>query len=147
MSRQYPEQISNPTIESPLRQWREYGGLHRMEGSRCKKCGKVFYPHRFVCNSCHSLDMETYRFSGRGRIINYTVNIYPSILEMGFKEHAGKIMCLVKLDEGPVVLGELIETESVSENLKNARVSAVLRKLPRSANTTWKYGYKFVLEK
>lgn len=91
--------------------------------------------------------METYRFSGRGRIINYTVNIYPSILEMGFKEHAGKIMCLVKLDEGPVVLGELIETESVSENLKNARVSAVLRKLPRSANTTWKYGYKFVLEK
>lgn len=38
------EQIANPIIESTLKDWREQGGLTRLEGSKCKNCGETFFP-------------------------------------------------------------------------------------------------------
>lgn len=54
MSNQFPEQLNNPTIESNLRQWHEFDGLHRLVGSKCLDCGRKFFPKRAVCTECHS---------------------------------------------------------------------------------------------
>lgn len=147
MSAQYPEQISNPTIESSLKQWREHGGLHRLEGSKCNECNEVYYPRRSVCPKCHSLNMKIFKFSGKGTLLNFFANDMPAIAIFGFREHSTRFMSTVKLDEGPVILGELIELNDPELLKPGVRVKTTIRKQSRSANTSWKYGYKFVLDK
>lgn len=147
MSEQYPEQISNPVIESSLKQWREHGGLHRLEGTRCSECHGVYYPRRSVCPKCHSLNVEVFRFSGKGKLLNVFPNNISIIAIFGFREHIPRFMCTVQLDEGPVILGELIELNNPESLKPGVRVHTTIRKQSRSSNTSWKYGYKFVLDK
>lgn len=147
MSAQYPEQISNPAIESSLKQWREHGGLHRLEGSKCSECNEVYYPRRSVCPKCHSLNMSVFKFSGKGTLLNFFSNNIPIISVFGFREHSPRFMSTVKLDEGPVILGELIELKHPELLKRGVRVKTTIRKQSRSSNTSWKYGYKFVLDK
>lgn len=136
------EQLSNPTIESSLKDWREQGGLLRLEGSICKKCGNLYYPRRYVCSVCFSRELNIYRFSGRGEIINFEINDLYQVSVEGFREKTRRVMAIVKLEEGVDILGEIIESD---EELirRGTPVKAVIRKLSRSANTNWKYGYKF----
>lgn len=55
-------------------------------------------------------------------------------------------MAVIRLTEGPYVLGEIIESNvRLEDSLLNKTVKMVVRKQSRSANTTWKYGYKFEL--
>lgn len=146
MSGQYSEQISNSSIESSLKQWREHGGLHRLEGSKCNVCNKVYYPRRHVCPRCHSLNMTKFKFSGKGILLNFFPNNIPMIAVFGFREHIPRFMSTVKLDEGPVILGELIELNHPELLKTGIRVRTTIRKQSRSSNTSWKYGYKFVLD-
>jgi len=147
MAGQYPEQLSNPTIESSLKQWREHGGLHRLEGTKCEDCGELYYPRRFVCPKCHSLRVIPYRYKGKGTLVNFVADDIPAAAQMGFREHSSRIMCLVRLDEGPVILGELIEISDSKVVQSGIRVKTVIRKQARSANTDWRYAYKFVIDK
>jgi uncharacterized OB-fold protein len=147
MSGQYPEQISNPTIESNLKQWREHGGLHRLEGSKCDDCNQVYYPRRSVCPKCHSLNVSVFKFSGKGTLVNFFPNNISQIAILGFREHSPRFISIVKLDEGPVIIGELIELNNPQLLQPGVRVKTTIRKQSRSANTSWKYGYKFVIDK
>lgn len=146
MANQYPEQLNNPTVESTLRQWHEYDGLHRLEGSQCKECKKLFFPKREVCTHCHSLNVKAYRFSGKGIIKNFNYQFLPPVKVMGFREQDNRVMIAVELDEGPIVISELVDYKN-TENFKiGTKVRMVIRKIARSGNTDFKYAYKFVVE-
>ncbi|WP_455810431.1 Zn-ribbon domain-containing OB-fold protein [Clostridium butyricum] len=147
MSAQYPEQISNQAIESSLRQWREHGGLHRLEGTKCNDCNNLYYPRRSVCPKCHSLNLSIFKFKGKGTILNFVKDEIPMISVFGFREHMPKVVCTVKLDEGPVILGELVDLVDIGLITKGEKVKTVIRKQSRTSNTSWRYGYKFVLDK
>lgn len=144
---QYPEQISNPTIESSLKQWREHGGLHRLEGTKCNECNELYYPRRAVCPKCHSLNVSKFKFSGKGSLVTFFEDGVSIISVFGFREHMPKFVCTVKLDEGPVILGELVDLKNPELLKKGDRVRVTIRKQSRSSNTSWKYGYKFILDK
>ena len=65
-------------------------------GSRCKSCGKHFYPTRKICVNCYSEDMEEVALGQRGKIWSYTVarQAYPgTVLSPPF------IMAYVELPE------------------------------------------------
>ncbi|MBO2726343.1 Zn-ribbon domain-containing OB-fold protein [Lactiplantibacillus plantarum] len=142
----YSEQLSNPMIESTLKDWREQGGLIRLEGSVCDSCNEFYYPPRFVCPNCHSLNLKNYKFSGTGTVVNAVTNKIPQIAIFGYREKSPRYMCIIKLCEGPFILGEVIDIKNTDINdLIGKKVNKVVRKQSRSANTTWKYGYKFKL--
>lgn len=45
-----------------------------LAGSRCRKCGKIFFPKKRVCIKCFSMDnMEELPLSRRGELYCYTV--------------------------------------------------------------------------
>ena len=44
----------------------------RVMGTRCKKCGKTFFPPRADCHSCLSSDMEWFDVSGKGKLLTYS---------------------------------------------------------------------------
>lgn len=144
MSNQYPEQLNNPTVESNLRQWHEFDGLHRLVGSMCEKCGKKFFPKRSVCANCHSLNMMDYKFSGNGILENFDFQSLPAIKLMGFREQLTRVMIIVKLSEGPSVVSELVDFKDIKKVRVGMHVHSVLRKISRSGNGDYKYAYKFV---
>jgi len=46
-----------------------------LTGSKCKSCGKIFFPKKRVCTNCLSIDnMESENLSKRGKLISYTIN-------------------------------------------------------------------------
>lgn len=145
MSNQYPEQLNSPSVESSIRQWHEFDGLHRLVGTKCLNCGKLFFPKRHVCIECHSQNVIPYRFKGRGVIRSFDFQFLPAVKVMGFREHAQRAMIVVTLDEGPSVVGELVDFRKKEDVKVNDPVEMVIRKITRSGNTDFKYAYKFIL--
>lgn len=139
------EQLSNPMIESSLKDWREQGGLTRLEGSKCLNCKNLFFPRRAVCPICHKQELIPFQFSGKGKIINIETNSLPQIAIFGYREITPRFLAIIRLDEGVDILGEVIEC-CKANSLLNQPVHMVLRKQSRSSNTSWKYGYKFKLD-
>ncbi len=41
-------------------------------GTRCKKCGQVFFPPRVDCFNCLSSDMEWFPVEGAGKLLTYS---------------------------------------------------------------------------
>lgn len=42
-------------------------------GSRCRRCGEVFFPKRETCGKCLKDDLEEIRLSRRGKLASFTV--------------------------------------------------------------------------
>jgi uncharacterized OB-fold protein len=63
--------------------------------TKCKACGKLYFPPRADCIDCLSSDVEWIPLSGRGRLITYTTaNFAPA----GFE--APYTLALAELEEG-----------------------------------------------
>lgn len=42
-------------------------------GTKCKDCGEVFHPKRYVCLNCYSENLEQIDLSKSGKIFTYTI--------------------------------------------------------------------------
>jgi len=44
----------------------------KLMGLKCKKCGTIAYPKRFLCSSCKGKDFEEYPLGDEGRVVTFT---------------------------------------------------------------------------
>ncbi|NPB01472.1 MAG: Zn-ribbon domain-containing OB-fold protein [Methanopyri archaeon] len=89
--------------------WRSIENRYRLVGTVCKNCGEKFFPPRVVCPNCRrSGEMEEYEFSGRGEVYSYSVVRVPP---EGFEDKAPYVVGIVKLEEGPLVTGMIVDCE------------------------------------
>ncbi|MFQ6071064.1 MAG: Zn-ribbon domain-containing OB-fold protein [Candidatus Aminicenantales bacterium] len=44
----------------------------KVMGTRCQKCGQVFFPPRADCYRCLSSEVEWFEVSGKGKLISYS---------------------------------------------------------------------------
>ena len=76
---------------------------NKLLGLKCNQCGAYTAPPKKVCMECASEDMEIVELNGKGEIQTFTViNVPPE----GFE--APYMVALVKLDEGPWIMGNVI---------------------------------------
>ncbi|MFH1625852.1 MAG: Zn-ribbon domain-containing OB-fold protein [Pseudomonadota bacterium] len=89
-------------------------------GLKCNKCGEFTVPPKKVCVACVSEDLEIVELAGKGEIKTYTVIRVPP---EGFE--APYIVGMVELDEGPWVMGNLIDVDpdEASMDLMGKRVT------------------------
>ncbi len=87
---------------------------------RCRSCGQAHWYPRPFCPSCHSDQVDWERASGQGSIVAFTAVLRAVPLT---------IVAYVRLDEGPVLLTNLIEFELDALRM-DARVSVVFRSAP-----------------
>jgi len=83
---------------------------HKMVGSRCKSCGKLFFPARPMCPECHGKDMEAVELSGKGKLAAYSV-IYialTAMIQAGYDRKNPSCAAVIKLDEGPSICAQLV---------------------------------------
>ncbi|MGC8969545.1 MAG: Zn-ribbon domain-containing OB-fold protein [Conexivisphaera sp.] len=128
----------------PIAYWRSKHNYYSMVGSVCRSCGSAFYPPVRMCPKCGSRELEPAPMPQGGRILSYTRTI-----EVGtsFRRYRPLTFGLVELDNGAVVLGQLVDF-SEDELKPGARVRAVIRKLREDGTDgIIYYGLKFAPER
>jgi len=80
----------------------------KLLGLKCRECGTVNVPPKMVCGKCTSQDMEVVELSGRGTIQTFTT-VY--VAAEGREAEAPYTIVMVELDEGPWIMGNLIDID------------------------------------
>lgn len=94
-------------MSSP-RYWREIPQRYRMEAGKCKKCGKIFFPPRVICDSCKSREFEKINLQKEGKLLTYTIiRVAPT----EFTDHAPYAMGIVELNEGVKILTQIADCD------------------------------------
>ncbi len=122
------------------RSWRIRYQRYRLEGTRCKDCGAIHYPPRLICDKCHSRNLEPFPLSGKGEVISYAVLLRGPT---GFDVFTPYIYAMVRLEEGPIVEGQLtdVDPEEVEIGMKVEMVTRKLMEYGKDGLII--YGYKF----
>jgi uncharacterized OB-fold protein len=96
-------------------------------GLECRQCGKLIVPPSAFCVDCGHKKLTKYSFITRGVIRTFTVIRVPP---QGFT--APFVVALVELEEGPWIMGNLIDinTEEASLDLIGKKVKVASQKVP-----------------
>ena len=123
--------------------WRLYEPKYKLAGNRCLKCGESFFPPRNICPNCGRKGvLKKLVFSGRGTIYSYTVIRTP--LD-GFEQQAPYVIGVIKLKEGPKIVGQIVDTE-IRDITIGKEVKSVFRKIyDDSPSGLIHYGLKWVV--
>ncbi|MCL2336458.1 MAG: Zn-ribbon domain-containing OB-fold protein [Firmicutes bacterium] len=92
--------FTSQTKVAPFVDYLEKGELR---GTRCKSCGKQYFPPRADCAACLSNEMEWYKIEGPGTLISFT---RAGFAPTGFEEDVPYTLALVDFN-GTKVFGRL----------------------------------------
>jgi uncharacterized protein len=123
------------------RTWREYAKRYRYEASACKKCGKVFFPARLVCDACGGKEFETRAMKRTGTILTYTtIRVAPK----SFAEQSPYAVAVVEMEDGPRITTQVTDYKE-GQLAIGQKVKLEFRKISADgAAGTINYGYKAV---
>lgn len=80
----------------------------RLIGVRCRKCKTALVPPRPFCPHCSATEMDNVEFSGKGRIVSYTViHVAPP----QFQSFTPYIVAIIQLVEGPHIPGMILHAK------------------------------------
>ena len=121
--------------------WRERGRRYRLEAGKCKKCGKVFFPGRLICDACGAREFEEIRLSNRGQIVSHTV------IRVAPPQHTYEVpyaVAIVDLNGGGRLTTQVADCDPASLQI-GQEVEVVFRKVTQDGEQGIKfYGYKCV---
>ncbi len=80
----------------------------KLLGLKCKECGAITVPPKMDCRTCTSPDMDIIELGGKGKIVTFTT---VNVASEGRQDEVPYIIVLVELDEGPWIMGNLIDID------------------------------------
>ncbi len=90
------------------RNWRETPYRYRMEAGKCKKCGKVFFPGRLICNACGHREFETINLPDQGKLLTYTIiRVAPD----GFGDQAPYAMGIIEVEDNVRFMSQIVDVK------------------------------------
>jgi uncharacterized protein len=108
----------------------------KISGTKCKTCGKVYFPPRADCHNCLGKDMEWFDVTGKGRLLTFSKLEYaPSgfeadapysiaVLDYGDYKVFGRIA--KDLPDAEIKVG--MEMKAVPNTLPNGQLNYVFQK-------------------
>lgn len=81
---------------------------NKLLGLKCSQCGTVTCPPKMTCQECAGTDLEIVELNGRGRVVTFTTSF---IAAEGRECELPYTIVMVELEEGPWIMGNLIETD------------------------------------
>ena len=100
----YAKPIPSPSPET--RFFWEKAHAHELWLPYCRPCARSYWYPRDFCPRCGSLDVESRRSAGRGRV--YTFAIHHRAFHPGWADEVPYITALVELEEGVRIFSNLI---------------------------------------
>ena len=95
-----------PEITEQLRPFFEAARARQLVVQRCADCGSLRFPARELCAACLSNDAGWVAVSGRGEVFSF--NVMHQVYHPGFAGEVPYAVVLVKLEEGPKILSNLV---------------------------------------
>ena len=95
---------SSFTGESKVGDFVDYLEKGKVMGTKCKKCGKEYFPPRADCYACLSQDMEWIEIPSEGELLTYTVCMYAPA---GFEKDVPYTLAILKLENGMKIFGRI----------------------------------------
>lgn len=95
-----------PKINSDNRNFWEGCARHELRFQQCASCGHVLWPPSIICPECHSMETGWMVSKGRGKV--YTYAVYHTAYHPGFVGDLPYVVAIVKLDEGPHLLTNIV---------------------------------------
>ena len=80
----------------------------KLIGLKCNQCGAITVPPKMVCRKCTSPDLEIVQLKGTGEIKTFTT---VQVAAEGREGEVPYTIVLVKLDEGPWIMGNLTDID------------------------------------
>ena len=99
---------------------------HRLLFQRCNDCGFVRWPPNIICPECLYNEYEIIESKGMGIIFTYA--IYHYAYHEAFKDKISYNVAVVKLDEGPMVLTNIVDCNN-EELLCGVNVTVIYRNI------------------
>jgi len=102
--------MSESEREFTIKSYIDYLSEKKLMGSKCSDCGASYVPVRKLCTKCNSVNMEWVEMSGKGKIAAFTSITVgtPFFVEKGYGRNKPYCFSVIKLDEGPMISGQLI---------------------------------------
>jgi uncharacterized OB-fold protein len=82
----------------------EYLEQGKFMATRCKQCGKKYFPPRVDCPTCLTSDVEWFEVNEKGKLLTYTVINYGPL---GFEEEAPYTLAIAEFNDGLRVLSRI----------------------------------------
>ncbi|MFY9119856.1 MAG: Zn-ribbon domain-containing OB-fold protein [Syntrophomonadaceae bacterium] len=113
----------------PFKEYNRALRKSRLLGLRCNSCGAITCPPKMSCQECTGLDLEVTELSGKGSIVTYTTSFGAP---QGRENELPYTIVIVQLDEGPWIMGNLIdmETDKITFDIIGRRVKMGSRVYP-----------------
>ncbi len=92
----------------PFKQYNEALKKDKLLGLKCQDCGAITVPPKMVCRSCTSQNLEIIELKGNGKIQTFTTIF---VAAEGRENELPYTVVLVELDEGPWIMGNLIDID------------------------------------
>jgi len=98
----------------------------KVAGTKCKSCGKKYFPPRADCSNCLSSDMEWFEISGPGKLISFSASMYAPT---GFEDDLPYTIALANFDDVKVFgrMSKDLEEEDIEIGMDVAVVPVKLR--------------------
>jgi uncharacterized OB-fold protein len=86
----------------------------KLTAFRCKKCGTVAYPKRFLCLSCKGTDFEEFQLGDEAKVVTYTTlwaipeGIEQLPLTLAIVEFGGGVRVTGQVLGGDVKVGDVV---------------------------------------
>ncbi len=82
-------------------------------GSHCLDCGAMATPQRHICPRCLGSHTEVVAFSGKGKLLAYTVIYVPSSMmaQAGYDARNPYCVGVVALEEGPKISAQILDVD------------------------------------
>ncbi len=92
----------------PFRQYNKALRKNKLLGLKCNDCGKITCPPTMACSKCAGTNMEVCELSGNGLIVTLST-VY--VAARGREAELPYTVALVELEEGPWIMGNLIDID------------------------------------
>ncbi|MEM1538719.1 MAG: Zn-ribbon domain-containing OB-fold protein [Candidatus Nezhaarchaeales archaeon] len=101
------------TSESKAAEFIRFLEQGRVAATKCRKCGRLYFPPRVDCADCLSSDVEWVPLSGKCRLLTYTTVYFAPT---GFESDLPYTLALAECEEGVKVFARV--SKEVKEELK-----------------------------
>lgn len=93
--------------------YRAFLDEEKLMGSKCKKCGAIYFPPRPLCIKCYSPEMEWVELSGKGKLAGYNYTYIGPLwtMEEGYDRQHPYCVGVVELEEGVRAVARIEEVD------------------------------------
>ncbi len=126
------------------RYWREFQHRYRLIGTKCPKCGRIYFPPREVCPYCHRESigkMQKVEIKNTGKVYSYTV-IHQDVPD--FKFLKPYLFIIAEMDSGVKVSGQLVDVSPEDVRIGMPVRISFRRIREEDRAGIIEYGYKFI---